>query len=156
MKRGRRAAAVLGGFLLQGTVSGAAIGTAYMIVLVLVGSFGENDPGLGFFVDALIFAVPFGAAFGVAIGLLTGIAAGILFAALALAGALPHRGGRGSAVLTLAGGAITLVAARLLLGLFFDSEVVFVWGPAMVGAVAGAAVAHQALPLPRSSQGTAR
>lgn len=57
----------------------------------------------------------------------------------------------------LAGGAaITLAAARILLGLLFDSEVVFVWGPATLGAVAGAAVAHQALPLPRSSDETAR
>jgi len=67
-------------------------------------------------------------------------------AGLALAGALPPRGSPRSWLLPLATAVLTLAAARWILGLYFASDALFVWCPAGLGAVAGAAAGHQMLP----------
>ncbi len=63
MERRRRAAGVLGAFLLHSLVAGAVLGLAYSLVLIFVASFGENDPALRFFLDAPVYATA-GAAAG--------------------------------------------------------------------------------------------
>ena len=137
---------MLGSFVLHGALSGAALGFAYSLVLIFVASFGENDPALRFVVDALVYAIPFGLAFGIGIGVVSGLACGVLYSGLALAGALPTRGSPRSWLLPLAAAVLTLAAARWILGLYFASDALFVWCPAGLGAVAGAAAGHQMLP----------
>jgi hypothetical protein len=145
--RGRRAAALLGAFVFNGLVAGAALGCAYSLVLIFVASFGENDPALRFVIDALVYAVPFGVAFGIGIGALSGLTCGALYAALALAGTLPSRGSPRSWLLPLLTALLTMAVARWLLGLYFEADdALFVWCPAALGAVAGAAAGHQMLP----------
>ncbi len=147
MTRGRQAAAVFGAFLVQGAVAGAALGLAYSAVLIFVASFGENDPALRFVVDAFLFAVPFAVGMGFAIGVLSGLACGTVYAGLALAGGLPARGSPRSWLLPLLTALLTLGAARFLLGWYFEpGDPLFVWVPAGLGAVAGAAAGHQILP----------
>jgi hypothetical protein len=146
MGRRRRAAAVLGAFLLHGLGAGAALGFTFSLVLIFVASFGENDPALRFLIDSLVFAVPFGLVFGMGIGVLSGTACGVLYAGLALAGALPSRGSPRSWLLPLFTALLTMAIARGLLGLYFESDALFVWCPAGLGAVAGAVAGHQLLP----------
>lgn len=128
-------------------MAGAALGCAYSLVLIFVASFGENDPALRFVVDALVYTIPFGVAFGVGIGALSGLACGILYAGLTLAGTLPSRDSPRSWLLPLLTALLTMAVARSLLGLYFESgDALFVWCPAGLGAVAGAAAGHQMLP----------
>ncbi|MGH8990457.1 MAG: hypothetical protein ACRDZ7_02890 [Acidimicrobiia bacterium] len=147
MTRGRRAAAMLGGFLLHGATAGAALGLSYSVVLIFVASFGENDPALRFMIDAFVFAVPLGVGLGLGIGLLSGLACGAVYAGLALAGGLPVRGSPRSWLLPLLTALLTMAAARWVLGWYFEpGDPLFVWVPAGLGAVAGAATGHQMLP----------
>jgi hypothetical protein len=147
MDRSRRAAGVLGAFVVHGLVAGSVLGFAYCLVLIIVASFGENDPALSFVIDAFVFAVPFGVGMGMGIGLLSGLACGTIYAGLALAGGLPTRGSPRSWLLPLLTALLTLAAARFLLGLYFEpGDPLFVWVPAGLGAVAGAAAGHQLLP----------
>lgn len=147
MERGQRATALLGAFLVHGLVAGAALGCAYALILIFVASFGENDPALRFFVDALVYAIPLGVAFGIGIGALSGLACGVLYAGLTLAGTLPSRGSPRSWLLPLLTALLTMAVARGLLGLYFEADdALFVWCPAALGAVAGATAGHQMLP----------
>ena len=147
MQPRRGAAAVLGAFLFHGAVAGAAVGLAYGLVLIFVASFGENDPALRFLIDALVYALPVGVAFGLAIGVVSGAACGALYAGLTVAGGLPDRTNPRSWLLPLATGTLTLAIARSLLGLYFEAgDALFVWCPAALGGVAGAAAGHQMLP----------
>ncbi|MGH8972729.1 MAG: hypothetical protein ACRD0C_05935 [Acidimicrobiia bacterium] len=145
--RGRRAAAVLRAFAVHGLTAGAALGFAYCLVLIVVASFGENDPALDFVVDAFVFAVPFGVGMGMGIGLVSGLTCGIVYAGLALAGGLPVRGSPRSWLLPLFTSLLTVGVARALLGWYFEpGDTLFVWVPAGLGALAGAAAGHQMLP----------
>jgi hypothetical protein len=84
---------------------------------------------------------------GMGIGLVSGLACGVVYAGLALAGGLPARGSPRSWLLPLLTALVTMAAARVLLGLYFEAgDALFVWVPAGLGAVAGAAASHQLLP----------
>ena len=153
--RTRRAAGVLGAFVAHGLAAGAALGFAYSLVLIGVASFGENDPAFDFVIDAFVFALPFGVGLGMGIGLVSGLASGIIYAGLALSGALPARGSPRSWLLPLLTCLLTVGVARLLLGWYFEpGDTLFVWVPAGLGAVAGAAAGHQMLP--QGSEETSR
>ncbi|MGH9043084.1 MAG: hypothetical protein ACRDZ3_22965 [Acidimicrobiia bacterium] len=147
MTRGRQAAAVLGAFVIHGAAAGAAVGLAYSVVLIFVASFGENDPAVRFMIDAFVFAVPFGMGMGLGIGLLSGLACGTVYAGLALTRGLPERASPGAWLLPLLTALVTMAVARSVLGLYFEpGDPLFVWVPAGLGAVAGAAAGHHMLP----------
>ena len=64
-----------------------------------------------------------------------------------MAGTLPPRDSPRSWLLPLLTALLTMAIARGLLGLYFEAgDALFVWCPAGLGAVAGAAAGHQMLP----------